>query len=254
MIQLNIKYGDPKANYVRASEYIKKAAATGADTVILPELWTTGYDLTRLDEIADDRAVESIAFLQKEAVKHGVDVVGGSIAEKCEDGVRNTLLIVNNKGKLVHKYSKLHLFKLMDEHVYLEEGNDEADFELMGVKSAGFICYDIRFPEWMRKPALNGVKVMYIVAEWPAPRINHWRILLQARAIENQCYVVACNRSGSDPRNEFGGMSLIIDPWGEIVTEGSKEEEIVIGDIDVALVDEVRGRIPVFRDRREARY
>lgn len=254
MIQLDIKFGDPEANYMQASGYIDKAAKSGADVVLLPELWTTGYDLTRLDDIADDQAKDSIAFLKKEAAKHGVSLVGGSVAEKCGDGVWNTLLIVDNKGKLVHKYSKLHLFQLMDEHLYLEEGKDETEFELAGVKSAGFICYDIRFPEWMRKSALNGAKVMYVVAEWPKQRIDHWKIILQARAIENQCYIIACNRSGSDPKNEFGGMSLIIDPWGEIVAEGSKKEEIVLGEVDFELVDEVRKRIPVFRDRREDRY
>lgn len=254
MIQLDIQYGNPEANYAKATEYIDKATKGGADIILLPELWTTGYDLTRLDDIADDYAEETIGFLQKEAVKHGVDLVGGSVAEKCEDGVRNTFLIVDNKGKLVLQYSKLHLFQLMDEHLYLEEGNDATEFELAGVKSAGFICYDIRFPEWMRKSALNGAKAMYVVAEWPEARIDHWKILLQARAIENQCYVIACNRSGSDPKNEFGGMSLIIDPWGEVVAEGSKGEEIVVGEVDFALVDEVRKRIPVFGDRREERY
>lgn len=254
LIQLNIIYGDPQANFTNASSSIARAAKTGADIILLPELWTTGYELTRLDEIADDHAEKSIAFLQSQAKKHDIHFVGGSIAEKCVDGVRNTLLVVDNKGELVHKYSKLHLFQLMDEHKYLEEGTDEAEFELAGVDSAGYICYDIRFPEWIRKSALNGAKVMYVVAEWPKPRINHWRILLQARAIENQCYVVACNRSGSDPKNEFGGMSLVIDPWGEIVAEGSNDEEIVVGEIDFALVDEVRERIPVFGDRREKRY
>ncbi|ASK62705.1 carbon-nitrogen hydrolase [Virgibacillus phasianinus] len=254
MIQLDIKYGDPKSNFTHASTQIEKAAIAGADIVLLPELWTTGYDLTRLDEIADNHARKSIAFLQEQARKHNVSLVGGSVAEKYEDGVRNTLLVIDEKGELVHKYSKLHLFQLMDEHIYLEEGEDDAEFELAGVKSTGFICYDIRFPEWMRKSALQGAKVMYVVAEWPNPRIDHWKTLLQARAIENQCYVVACNRSGADPKNEFGGMSLIVDPWGEIIAEGSRREEIVVGEIDFALVDEVRKRIPVFRDRREGRY
>ncbi|ASN04703.1 carbon-nitrogen family hydrolase [Virgibacillus necropolis] len=254
MIQLDIHYGDTQTNYTRASTFIDKAVKSGADIILLPELWTSGYDLTRLDEIADDQAKESIAFLQEQAKKYNVSLVGGSVAEKCDDGVRNTLLVVDSKGKLVHKYSKLHLFQLMDEHVYLEEGNDKTEFELDGTDSAGFICYDIRFPEWMRKSALNDAKVMYVVAEWPKLRIDHWRILLQARAIENQCYVIACNRSGSDPKNEFGGMSLIIDPWGEVVAEGGLEEEIVIGEVDFSLVEEVRKRIPVFGDRREERY
>lgn len=254
MIQLDIKYGDPESNFKRASEYIGRAATAGADIILLPELWTTGYDLTHLDEIADDQAEKSVTFLQAHAKKYDVHLVGGSVAEKSDDGVRNTLLVVDNKGYLVQKYSKLHLFQLMDEHKFLEEGKDEADFTLAAVDSAAFICYDIRFPEWMRKSALNGAKAMYVVAEWPKPRIDHWRVLLQARAIENQCYVIACNRSGSDPKNEFGGMSLIIDPWGKVVAEGGLDEEIVVGEIDFALVDEVRGRIPVFGDRKDERY
>ncbi|WP_430790921.1 carbon-nitrogen family hydrolase [Virgibacillus flavescens] len=254
MIQLDIKYGDPRTNFKRAETFVEEAAIKGADVILLPELWTTGYDLARLEEIADKNAEQSIEFLQKMARDYGVHVIGGSVAEKCEDGVRNTMLVIDNKGQLIHKYSKLHLFKLMDEHVYLEEGLDEAEFVLAGVKSAGYICYDIRFPEWMRKAALNKTKVMYIVAEWPKPRIDHWKVLLQARAIENQCYVIACNRSGSDPKNEFGGMSLIIDPWGKIISEGGETEEIVVGEVDFALVDEVRDRIPVFDDRREKRY
>lgn len=183
-----------------------------------------------------------------------VNLIGGSVAEQCDDGVRNTLLVIDQKGKMIHKYSKLHLFQLMEEHLYLEAGQDEAEFTLDGEHAAGYICYDIRFPEWMRKSAVNGAKVMYVVAEWPKPRIDHWRALLQARAIENQCYVVACNRVGADPKNEFGGMSLVVDPWGEIVAQGGSSEEIVTATVDYDLVDEVRGRIPVFRDRIVEKY
>ncbi|MFC4557556.1 carbon-nitrogen family hydrolase [Virgibacillus kekensis] len=254
MIQYDIVFGDPAKNRERAEKWIAEAAETEAEIILLPELWTTGYDLTRLDEIADKDAKESIEFLSNQAKKWNVTFVGGSVAEQCEDGVRNTLLVINQNGELVHKYSKLHLFQLMDEHLYLEDGQDESDFELDGEKASGFICYDIRFPEWLRKSAVNGTKVMFVVAEWPAPRIDHWRALLQARAIENQCFIVACNRVGADPKNEFGGMSLVIDPWGEITAEGSSGEEIVTTEIDLDLVDEVRGRIPIFQDRRVDRY
>lgn len=254
MIQMDIVYGEPKENFKRTKEEFANAVKTGADIILLPELWTTGYDLTRLDEIADKHAIESIAFLSELAKEFNVILIGGSVAEQCDDGVRNTLLVIDQKGKLIHKYSKLHLFQLMDEHLYLEAGQDEAEFTLDGESTAGYICYDIRFPEWMRKSAVSGAKVMYVVAEWPKPRIDHWRALLQARAIENQCYVVACNRVGADPKNEFGGMSLVVDPWGEIVAEGGSGEEIVTATVDFDLVDEVRGRIPVFRDRIVEKY
>ncbi|MGP4105606.1 carbon-nitrogen family hydrolase [Virgibacillus sp. L01] len=254
MIQMDIVYGEPQENFNRAKTQIANAVKTGAEIILLPELWTTGYDLKRLDEIADRDAQESIAFLSELAIEFNVTLIGGSVADQWDDGVRNSLLVIDQKGKLIHKYSKLHLFQLMDEHLYLEAGQDEADFTLDGEPAAGYICYDIRFPEWMRKSAVNGAKVMYVVAEWPKPRIDHWRALLQVRAIENQCYVVACNRVGADPKNEFGGMSLIIDPWGEFIAEGGNGEEIVTATIDYDLVDEVRGRIPVFRDRIVEKY
>lgn len=254
MIQLDIKHGEPKKNFTNAEKWIAQTAESSADMILLPELWNTGYDLARLEEIADPDAKDSIQFLSELAKKYNVHLIGGSVAEKCKDGMQNTMLVIDNDGQLIHKYSKLHLFQLMDEHLYLQEGKEETNFKLEDTPVAGFICYDIRFPEWMRKAALDGAKAMFVVAEWPKPRINHWRTLLQARAIENQCYVVACNRSGSNPSNEFGGMSLIIDPWGEIIAEGSEREEIVVGEIDLDLVDEVRGRIPVFVDRREERY
>lgn len=254
MIQMDIAYGDPKVNFAQVTKRVMEAEQMGAAIILLPELWDTGYDLNRLDELADKDAQASIEYLSDLAKQLNVTIVGGSVAEFSDDGMKNTMLVINQNGELVHKYSKLHLFQLMDEHLHLVEGQDEADFELNGVPSAGFICYDIRFPEWMRKSAVNGAKVMYVVAEWPKPRIDHWRALLQARAIENQCYVVACNRVGADPKNEFGGMSLVIDPWGEIVAEGGEGEETVLAEIDLAKVDDVRNRIPVFRDRREDRY
>ncbi|QKY69965.1 carbon-nitrogen family hydrolase [Lentibacillus sp. CBA3610] len=255
LIQMDVTYGDPKVNFARVSKWVMDAATnSGADIVVLPELWDTGYDLSRFDVLADKDAKATIEFLSDLAKELNVVIVGGSVAEQTEDGMRNTMLVVDQNGELVHKYSKLHLFQLMDEHLHLVEGQDEAEFELNGVPSAGFICYDIRFPEWIRKSALNGAKIMYVVAEWPKPRIDYWRVLLQARAIENQCYVVACNRVGEDPKNEFGGMSLVVDPWGEIVAEANDHEKMILTEIDLDKVDEVRSRIPIFQDRREDRY
>jgi predicted amidohydrolase len=114
---------------------------------------------------------------------------------------------------------------------------------------AGLICYDIRFPEWVRKHVLSGAKILFVSAEWPVQRIDHWKVLLRARAIENQCYVAACNRVGYDPDNTFGGSSLIIDPWGEILAEGSLQEELVTAVVNLDTVDEVRKQIPIFDDR-----
>ncbi len=105
----------------------------------------------------------------------------------------------------------------MNEHLFMNEGQSKNIFELDGTKCGGIICYDLRFPEWIRTHVLDGVKIMFIPAEWPKQRIDHWRLLLHARAIENQCYVVAVNRVGKDPNNEFNGHSMVVSPWGELL-------------------------------------
>lgn len=254
-IQLDIKYGDPTFNYKQVEEKITSAIKSEKSTIIvLPELWTTGYDLTRLDEIADMNGKETITFLSSLAKKYNVHIVGGSVANKHQNGVSNTMYVINNKGEFVTEYSKLHLFKLMDEHHHLIGGTEKGLFELEGMKSAGFICYDIRFPEWIRAHTSLGAEVLFIVAEWPLLRLNHWKALLLSRAIENQCYVVACNRAGSDPNNVFAGHSMIIDPWGTILAEANEDAGVITAEIDVEKVKQVRSQIPIFDDRLPEYY
>jgi omega-amidase len=253
-LQMDIAFGDPAKNYQTALALIKNALVEKPDILVLPELWTTGYDLTRLDEIADEGGAATLAFLRDSAQRNEVHFVGGSVANRSGTGVKNTLLVVNRAGRFVHGYNKLHLFQLMDEHLYLESGNEKGLFELDGHSFAGVVCYDIRFPEWIRAHMATGAEALFVVAEWPAIRLAHWRSLLIARAIENQCYVIACNRVGSDPNNLFAGHSIIIDPWGEIVTEAGSEEEILTGEIDLDLVKDIRSKLPVFKDRKPEYY
>jgi len=251
---MDIAFGNPSENYQNAERLIEEAMKENPDIIVFPELWTTGYDLTRLDTIADKDAVNTIDFFKKAAKKYQVHFVGGSVANHSEQGVKNTLLIINNKGQLVHSYSKLHLFKLMDEHLYLEAGEEKGLFELDNRLFSGVICYDIRFPEWIRAHTSKGAEALFVVAEWPAPRLSHWRSLLIARAIENQCFVIACNRSGHDPNNEFAGHSMIIDPWGDVIAEAGATEELLSAIIELNLVKDIRKQIPIFEDRRPELY
>jgi len=253
-IQMDIVFGDVEKNIENAKNKISEAMKERPDVIVLPELWTTGYDLTRLSEIADRDGLETKEKLIEWSKQYGVHIVGGSIAKQTEQGVTNTMYVVTNKGELVNEYSKVHLFQLMDEHKYLIAGNSTGEFKLDDVECAGTICYDIRFPEWMRVHTAKGAKVLFVVAEWPLVRLAHWRLLLQARAVENQCYVVACNRAGEDPNNEFAGHSLIVDPWGEVVVEANEEESILFGELTFEKIEEVRKGIPVFADRRPELY
>lgn len=257
LIQSYIEVGDPAANQKRIFDHMEKAMAADPkpDILVLPEMWNTGYALDRIQEIADKEGRETRENLSSFARKHRVQIIGGSIAEKMDEQIYNTMYIFNRQGEQVAKYSKMHLFRLMDEEKHLQAGDEAVTFELEeGLIAGASICYDIRFPELSRTLALAGAKVLFVPAEWPHPRLNHWRTLLIARAIENQMYVVACNRVGDSGETSFFGHSMIIDPWGEIVAEGGEGEAIITGNLDSSLTDSVRQRIPVFEDRRPSLY
>jgi omega-amidase len=142
----------------------------------------------------------------------------------------------------------------MDEHLFMNAGQSTNTFELDGITCGGVICYDLRFPEWIRTHVLKGAKILFIPAEWPAKRIDHWQLLLQARAIENQCFIVAVNRVGSDPGNDFNGHSMVIAPWGELLISGQTDEGIYYAELNLQEVDTVRKTIPIFQDRRTDLY
>lgn len=257
LIQADIEIGSPQVNRRHMEELLEQAvhANPKPDLLVLPEMWNTGYALEEIQDLADPGGRESQEWLADFAKRHHVTVVGGSIAEKNGSDVFNSMYIFNQSGDRVAKYSKLHLFRLMDEEKHLEAGDELVSFELRdGFKAGASIFYDIRFPELARNLALDGAKVLIVPAEWPNPRLHHWRTLLMARAIENQMYVIACNRVGTSGNTTFFGHSLIIDPWGEIIAEGGEGEEVVTGEISPGLVDEVRSRIPVFEDRRPDIY
>lgn len=252
-IQLQVAFGDVEKNFSRVEELVREAANKGAEVVILPEMWNTSYALEKLEGLADVDGERTKAFLSQLAKELHVHIVGGSVATKKGDKFYNTMLVYNNEGELVGEYDKAHLFRLMDEHLHLSSGNTQNNFKLGDLDAAGVICYDIRFPEWLRLHALNGAKVLFVSAQWPTARIDHWKTLLQARAIENQCFVVAVNRISRNKDN-FNGQSMVIEPWGEILWTGGEDEELAIVDVDFSKVDEVRTRIPVYDDRRPELY
>ncbi|SFK89645.1 Carbon-nitrogen hydrolase [Paenibacillus sp. 1_12] len=256
LLQMDIVIGEPELNYAKLEKLLNEAVEgdTKPDVIIFPEMWNTGYALERIHELADVEGQRTHALLSEFARKHEVNIIGGSIAEKQGDQIYNTIYAYDREGSRIADYSKIHLFRLMDEEKYLEQGSHIGQFELDGVSSGMMICYDIRFPELARKLALGGAQIMFVPAEWPNPRLHHWRTLLMARAIENQMFVVSCNRVGISGTTEFFGHSMVIDPWGEALAEGDETEQVIRAQIDLALVDEVRSRIPVFEDRRPALY
>jgi omega-amidase len=259
LIQMDCALGQPKENFARVAPLIAQAAAQGSELVILPELWSTAYDLEHAADHASplaQRAGERGWFgrLASLARKHKVWLTGSLLEVQADARFYNTLALYGPDGRLKGVYRKIHLFRLMEEEVYLAPGQNTTLLELPWGKTALAICYDLRFPELFRHYALQGAHVVLIPAEWPHPRREHWRTLLRARAIENQCFVVGCNRVGSSKGADFFGASAVIDPWGETLAEGADEETILTVTLDPAAVEGARQRIPVFADRRPELY
>jgi len=256
VIQMDIAVGEPEVNRKRALEKMEEAVSAEAkpDVLLLPEMWNTGYSLENVTEIADANGEPTKALFSEFAKRHSVNIVAGSVANRTERGVLNTIFVFDRKGEVTAEYSKLHLFRLMEEEKYLTQGSTVGSFEVDGEQAGMMICYDIRFPELARKIALNGAKVLFLPAEWPHPRLHHWRTLIQARAIENQMFVVAANRVGESRGTAFFGHSMIVSPWGEVLAEGEEDETILTAEIDISEVERVRRTIPVFQDRRPEVY
>lgn len=253
LIQMDLEFGRPELNRRRAEALIRQAAASGARWAVLPEMWTTGYDLPRLAEIADTGTEPTGSLLQQLARETGMTIFG-SVAERRPEGIFNAHRVYAPDGSLAGAYDKLHLVPMLDEHRYLTPGATPALARVDGVTAGLLVCYDLRFPELSRGYALAGAQVLVVPAEWPAVRRHHWRTLALARAIENQCYLLGCNRAGAGGGTRFDGGSLIVDPWGEVLAEGGAGEEILYAEIDPARVLAVREQVPVFRDRRPDAY
>lgn len=253
-IQFNSILGGVEKNYATADAYMKEAVSQGADILVLPEMWNTAFYPENVKTLADIKGQRTQQFLSAFAEHYHVAIVGGSVATRQRDGLYNTTYVVDAKGQLVGTYNKVHLFSPGKEDVVFTAGTTPNVFALDGVTMASMICYDIRFPEWARTAALKGAKILFIPAAWPIERLRNWQILNTARAMENQCFVVAVNACGIAGDYTFGGHSLIIDPLGNVLAEGDTQDGIVTADIDLSSLDNIRQAINVFADRRPFLY
>jgi omega-amidase len=254
LAQMDVELGKPRQNLMTVEQFAQHAAELGADVLVLPELWSTGYDLEQAAAYATDLDAGIFAETAVIARQHNLCVIGSCLSNLGGGKIGNTAVFINNDGTVLADYSKIHLFRLMDEHQFLNAGDTLSIAGTSWGKMGLAICYDLRFPELFRQYALANCLLTFLPAEWPHPRLEHWQILLRARAIENQMFIVACNRVGQSKDTEFCGHSCIIDPWGEVLAEGSEDEQLLLVEVDLERVTAVRRTIPIFQDRRPAIY
>jgi len=251
LMQMDIILGDAERNAQKAlhlASHLPECAF-----ILLPELWGTGYALEQAQELADT-GIGLGTSVMREIARAKKAYVGGSLLVRRERSVYNTFLLLSPEGQVVAEYDKTHLFRLMHEDIFLSPGDRLVTADTAHGRIGLAICYDLRFPEIFRHYRNKGAAFNLLVAEWPLPRVEHWRTLVRARAIENQCYILACNRVGRDINNTFAGHSLVVDPWGEVLLEADANEGVHVIELDTERIAAARSRLPVQGDKRNDLY
>lgn len=255
--QISCSLANPEANLAKVGQFSRRASEAGAELIVFPELTDTGYSMSVIQKHAGYWKSGFVPGLQKIASELSIAIVSG-VSERDESSIYNSQVLVDAKGDIVAKYRKTHLYAVApaEEQRCFAPGDLFASFGLGGLRFGFSICYDLRFPEMYRKLVTEqNVGALLISSAWPFPRVEHWRVLAQARAIENQGYVIASNRVGKDDDLWFCGSSAIIDPRGVVITAASADrEEFIHADLSQDLVDSVRQRVQSLGHRREDLY
>lgn len=254
---------DKLENVERASALVRRAADAGAQIVVLPEKWTGVGGPEQLRALAEPLGDgPAYAAMHAWAVELGVAVVGGSITELCADGsLANTSVAFDARGREAGVYRKIHMFDVeVGDHVYRESAAEQAGEAIVACDLAGWrtglsICYDLRFPELFRALVDDGARLLAVPAAFTlATGRDHWEVLLRARAIEDQCYVIAANQWGSPGGLPCCGRSMVVDPWGLVLALAPDADGLAIAELDAERQEDVRTRLPALQHRRPAVY
>ncbi|MDF9745197.1 carbon-nitrogen family hydrolase [Natrinema salsiterrestre] len=262
LAQIQVEAGEIEANVDRALEAISRAADRGADLVALPELFNVGYfafDLYARN--AEPFAGETFTRLRAAAADHDIAVLAGSIVEDLaatetvatpgDEGLANTAALFDAEGECRLVYRKRHLFGYESAESQLLVPGERLETATIGDFTVGVTtCYDLRFPELYRRLVDDGVELVLVPSAWPYPRIEHWKTLSRARAIENQAYVATINGSGEFDDATLLGRSSVYDPWGVSLASSGDEPALVTAELEPDAVADVREEFPALRDRR----
>jgi predicted amidohydrolase len=262
LAQLEIEAAAVEANRERAESAVAEAADRGADLVALPEIFNVGYfAFDAYHRAAEPVEGPTLARIADAAREHGVGVLAGSIVEDlaetesvetpADEGLANTSVLFDRDGERLAVYRKHHLFGYESaEARLLVPGENLGVAEFDGATVGMTTCYDLRFPELYRDIAEAGAGLVLVPSAWPYPRVEHWKLLPRARAVENQFFVATVNGSGNFDDASLLGRSTAYDPWGTTLASTGDDPDLVVTDVDVDRVEAVREEFPAWRDRR----
>jgi len=254
---------DKAENVERAGRLVREAAERGAELVVLPEKWTGLGEAEELRRVAEPLGEgPAYAAMRAWAAELGIALVGGSITELRGDGrLANTSVAFDSDGSEAGVYRKIHMFDVeVEGRVYRESAAEQAGEEVVACDLAGWrtglsVCYDLRFPELFRDLLERDVRLLVVPAAFTlATGRDHWEVLLRARAIESQCFLIAANQWGEPAGLPCYGHSMVVDPWGTVLAEAPEADCVVLAELDRARQDEVRAQLPALTHRRPELY
>ena len=254
--QTDVRLSDREGNCERLEALLSRvwSKSDKETAIVLPELWDVGYCIDAPGFCGDPECWQAREFLSRLAKQYGCWFAGGSVFAVTDEGSCNRAMVIDPQGNYVASYDKAHLFPLMNEDKYLRAGSERTHVDIGGADCGFVICYDLRFCEWTRLYAVDGAQVLFVAAEWPVERIEAWRLLLRATAVQNMLYVVACNRCGESEGVRFGGRSAVVDPWGRVLWEGGEGEDFAFVELDTDAALKARETLKVLEVRRPEIY
>ena len=227
-----------------------KNSGRKADLIILPEFWTLGWEPEKFREFAEDENGKTVSFLKNFARENNIAIIGGTMVRKIEGEFRNSCPIISGSGEFLGFYDKVHLFTFDMEDKVLNSGDEPCIFDLDGLKIALSVCYDLRFPK-LFDVYMNSADLIVNMSAWPKVRIKDYATLASARALEGQAYFAGVNLCGAGPRVEYGGNSLFINPYGEIISSLSDNEGYILNSVDTDFVNRTREKVNHALNRKE---
>ncbi|SKB02924.1 Predicted amidohydrolase [Prosthecobacter debontii] len=246
-VQLDPVWENKTANFDRVRRLLEATPPKPGSVIVLPEMFATGFSC-QLDVTREASGGETERFLHELACDWDCAVIGGLVTSAPDGRGFNQALALTPNGHELARYTKIHPFSLGGESEVHTPGEQVRVFEWQGIKISPLICYDLRFPELARAALAQGAEFLIYIAAWPARRIQHWLTLLQARAIENQAYVLGVNRCGQEPQSTYCGRSALVDPHGVIVADASDGERILTCTISPQTVRNWRQDFPAVND------
>lgn len=248
-VQLDSVWENKTANFDRVRRLLEGHPPSPGSLVVLPEMFATGFS-TRTEITRQGHPAECEGFLSELAREFRTTVIGGVVGNRPTGNCCNDAVAFDPLGNPLCRYTKIHPFSGGGELAVHERGQQVVTFEWGGFTVCPLICYDLRFPELFRTGLRDGATLFVVMASWPVMRDRHWQILLQARAIENQAYVVGVNRCGKDPHFYHSGRSCVVDPHGVVIADAGEGERVFKAPIDPIEVANWRRDFPAVRDMR----